>query len=318
MRRMTRLHSLAFIALAFTGLALASPAQAADVVFPVGSRVGLAPPPGTTLSRNFNGFEDGPNNVAVVLAALPPEAYAELERTTGADELAKRGLTLENHESQAAGKAFLVIARQEADGFKLHKWIYALSTPDLTALVTVQVPDAAEGAYPEIVIRTALASLMVRPAVPDEEQLSLLPFRVDELAGFRIGGVMAGRALMLTDTPGADPDSDVVPRFIVAIGPGGPEQTADRGRFARDLFATIPNLRDVHLTSAEPLRIGGQQGHQIMAEGKDNRTNNDITIVQWLRFGGIAYMHMIGVARSDAWTAAYARFRQVRDSIETR
>src|SRR5258708_4697728 len=116
---MTRLHTFAFIAL----LTLVAPAHALDIVFPPGSRVGIAPPPGTTPSRNFNGFEDAANNVAVVIAALPPEAYAELERTTSADELAKRGLTLENHESQAAGKAFLVIARQEADGFKLHKWI---------------------------------------------------------------------------------------------------------------------------------------------------------------------------------------------------
>src|SRR5262245_52683330 len=106
---MTRLYALAFIAL----VALAAPAQALDVVFPAGSRVGLAPPPGTTLSQNFNGFEDGPNKVAVILAALPPEAYAELERTTSADELSKRGLTLENRESQAAGKGFLVIARQQ-------------------------------------------------------------------------------------------------------------------------------------------------------------------------------------------------------------
>jgi hypothetical protein len=306
------------MALTVAALALTAPAQALDVVFPAGSRVGLAPPPGTTLSRTFNGFEDATNNVVVILAALPPEAYSELERTTSEDELSKRGLTLENRESQAAGKGFLVVARQEAQGFKLHKWIYALATPDLTALVTVQVPDGAEKTYPDIVIRTALASLIVRQTIPDEEQLALLPFRVGELAGFRIGGVMAGRALMLTDAPAAEPGPEVTPHFIVAIAAGGPEQAGDRGNFARDLFSTIPNLKDVRLTSAEPLRIGGQQGHQIMAEGKDSRTGNDITIVQWLRFGSSAYMHMIGVARSDGWVSAYARFRQVRDGIDTK
>src|SRR5262245_58918465 len=135
---MTGLRSLALIAL----LALASPAQALDIVFPVGSRVGIAPPPGTTQSRSFNGFEDVANKVAVVLASLPPEAYAELEKSTNAAALKQNGLTLEKRESQgvAAGKGFLVIARQEIDGLKLRKWIFAVAAADLTALVTVQVP----------------------------------------------------------------------------------------------------------------------------------------------------------------------------------
>jgi len=37
-----------------------------------------------------------------------------------------------------------------------------------------------------------------------------------------------------------------------------------------------------------------------------------------MRFGSSAYMHMIGVARSDGWVSAYARFRQVRDGIDTK
>ncbi len=316
MPAMTRRSLFALIAL----FALAAPAQALDIVFPAGSRVGLAPPPGTTPSQSFSGFEDAGNKVAVVIASLPPEAYAELERTTSADELKKRGLTLEQREDQgvAAGKGFLVIARQEADGIKLRKWIFAIAAPDLTALVTVQVPDDAAKAYPELVVRTALASLMVRATVPDEEQLALVPFRISELAGFRIGGVMAGRAIMLTDAPAADTGPDVAPHIIVAIAPGGPAQGGNRDDFARNVFAGIPNLRDWRINTSEPLRVGGQQGHQIMATGKDNRTGNAVTIVQWLRFGGGAYMHMIGVARTEAWTGAYARFRAVRDGIDTR
>src|SRR5215813_2383209 len=62
-------------------------------------------------------------------------------------------------------------------------------------------------------------------------------------------------------------------------------QTADRDAFARDVFATIPNLRDIHITTSEPLRIGGQQGHQILAEARDPTGTAAMTVVQWLRFG---------------------------------
>jgi hypothetical protein len=301
-------------------LALAAPARASDIVFPPGSRIGLAPPPGVTPSRNFVGFEDANNNVAVIIAALPPETFAELQRSTTADALKKQGLTFEKRETHtlAASKAFLVIARQQAEGLRLRKWIFALGAPDLTALVTVQVPDTADSAYPEAAIRAALTSVAVRPTVPVEEQLSLLPFKVGEFAQFRVGGVIAGRALMLTDGAPDTPSPTVDTHLVVAIAPGGPGQPADRDTFARTVFASIPNLNDVRFNSSEPLRIGGQPGHQIMARGKDSRTGSDVTIVQWLRFGGGAYMHLIGVARSDAWVPAYARFRQVRDGIELR
>jgi hypothetical protein len=43
-----------------------------------------------------------------------------------------------------------------------------------------------------------------------------------------------------------------------------------------------------------------------------------LTVVQWLRFGGSAYLQMIGITRADAWKDAYPRFRSVRDGIEAR
>jgi hypothetical protein len=302
----------------FVLLALASPAQAADVVFPPGSRIGLAPPPGMSPSHSFQGFEDAANSVAVVIAALPREAHWDLRRSTSAEELKKRGITFEKREEQKldAGEASLVIARQEVDKVKLRKWIFSVLAPDLIALVTVQVPDEAANLYPEAAIRTALSTVTLRATVPIEEHLGLLPFRVGELAKFRIGGVIPGRAIMLTDAATDEPGPDIDSHIVVAVAPGGPAQVADRDTFARDVFGSIPNLKDVHLNSAEPLRIGGQPGHQVMATAKDVRTGADVNVVQWLRFGNGAYLHMIAVARTSAWIPAYARFRQVRDGID--
>jgi hypothetical protein len=301
-------------------VALALPAHAADVVFPTGSRIGLVPPPGVTASKNFSGFEDASNSVAIMLAALPVEAFAGLEKSADAEALKRQGLTMEKRESLplAIGKAFLVIARQEVENLKLYKWIMVAATPELTALVTVQVPDAARSAYPDAAVRAALASLAVRAAVPIEEQLSLIPFKVGELAGFRIGGVIAGRAIMLTDAAAEATGPSNDPQIVVAVAPGGPAQAADRDNFARDAFRTIPNLKDVRIVSFEPLRIGGLPGHQIMAQAKENATGADVTVVQWLRFGTGGTMHLIAVARTDAWPQAYARFREVRDGIELR
>jgi type IV secretory pathway TrbD component len=185
----------------------------------------------------------------------------------------------------------------------------------------MQVPDAAKALYPDAAIRAALATLVIRSTVPIEEQLGLVPFKVDELAGFRVTGVLPGRAVMLSDAPadrGGPPEAATEPHIFVAIAPGGPAQNSERDNFARELLATFPNLKEIRVVSSEPLRMGGQQGHQILANAKDAAGAATLTVVQWLRFGGGAYMQMVGIARTDAWKDAYPRFRSVRDGIEPR
>ena len=301
----------------------ALPATAAELNYPPGSRIGLAPPPGLVLSKTFFGYEDPSNSVAMMLVALPPQAYADLDASVTAETLKRQGVTMESREALPlpSGKAFLVVGRQEVDNVKIRKWILVAASPTLTGFVTVQMPETATALYPDAAIRASLATLAFRAAVPVDEQLGLLPFKVGELSGFRIAGVIPGRAVMLSDAPAGapgSPDSTNEPHIFAAIAAGGPAQSADRDTFAREVFATLPNIREIRVTTSEPLRMAGQQGHQILANAKDASGTSPLTVVQWLRFGGGGYMQIVGIARADAWKDAYPRFRSVRDGIEAR
>jgi hypothetical protein len=301
-------------------LLLAAPALAADPVYPPGSRIGLVPPPGAMVSDRFFGFQDTDNDVAIVCTALPAEAFAEIERTATPETLERQGVVLDKAEplTLAAGKAFLVTGHQDIENMHFRKYLQVVATPDLTALITVQVPERAAASYPDEAIRTALASVAVRAAVPVGEQLSLLPFEVDELSSFKVAGILPGRAVMLSD--GAlDARGAAEPHIVIALVPGAPAQAGDRENFARDAFATIPNIRDVRITNSEPLRLGGQPGHQMMATAIDPVTGGEVVVVQWVRFGGGAFLHMVGVAPiGPGWAQAYPRFRAVRDGIAPR
>jgi hypothetical protein len=259
----------------------------------------------------------------MMLVALPPQAYADLDASVTAETLKRQGVTVETREALPlpSGKAFLVVGRQEVDNVKIRKWILVASSPTLTGFVTVQMPETATALYPDAAIRASLATLAFRAAVPVDEQLGLLPFKVSELSGFRIAGVIPGRAVMLSDAPAGapgSPDSTNEPHIFAAIAAGGPAQSADRDTFAREVFATLPNTREIRVTTSEPLRMAGQQGHQIIADAKDASGTSPLTVVQWLRFGGGGYMQIVGIARADAWKDAYPRFRSVRDGIEAR
>jgi len=300
---------------------LTGQAHADDTVFPPGSRIGLAPPPTLHASTSFPGFEDPDNHVALLLSTLPPEAYAAFEKLDGVEGLKKMGAILDKREilTLPFGKATLLITHQD----KQHTWMLVAATDSLTAMLTMRVPDAAKDIYPERAIRALFASLAVRAEVPVEEQLALLPFRLGETAGFKIGGVLPGRGVLLTDAAATASNASVTgglePHIIVSIMPGQPaEAAADRDDIARQIFRSIPGFAEVHITGSETIRLSGQQGHEIMATAKEPTSGADISVVQWLRFGGGAYLHIVAVAPTPAWPQAYARFRAVRDGIEVR
>ena len=297
-------------------LAVLSPAFGAEPVFPPGSRIGLEPPDDLKPSTRFPGFEDIDRKVAVTILELPASAYAELARAANATE--QRGLTDVKREefSLRGGTGLLVTGRAQINDVALHKWILlasAAADKDLTVLINVEVPEAARAVYSDAVIRQALASVTFRP-MPIQEQLGLLPFKLGQLAGFRVMQVLAQGGVILTEGPTDDLSKQ--PYVIVSIGQGSPEQADDRARFARDLLSSAP-LRDLSVQSADTMRIGGLPGNEIRAQAK-GLNDEPILVAQWLRFSGGNFLRVIGIGRKDDWDALFTRFRALRDGIEFR
>jgi len=296
-------------------------AAAADAVFPPGSRLGLVPLTGMVPSRTFQGFEEPGTNAAIVLTVLPANAYEQLAKSMVPEAMKKEGIEVERREDLAlpAGKAFILIGRQTIEKTRYRKWLLIAAADDLTALVNVQVPEQASN-YSEDGVRAAFATLAVRPHIPEAEQLSLVPFKIEEMAGFHVEDVLPGRAIVLVDpaSKSADGAGDTAKaRLFISALPGGPEETADRENFARVTFSQIAGIKDVHLQDSGPLRIASQPGYQTLAKAKDAGTGTDVMVVQWLRFGFGGFLRMVGIARADAWPEMFGRLRAVRDGIAT-
>ena len=316
-RKLNSVRAAFVLAAALACLVLPPAARAADPIFPIASRVGLVPPAGMVVSKSFLGFEDVAKDSAMLIAAQPPAAFPEIEKSLATDELKKSGITVDRREEMKFdfGKGTLVVGKQTADKTHYRKWLLNVQTNDLTALVNVQVPEQ-ETAYPDETIHAALATLAVRAIIPEAEKLSLVPFTFGDLAGFHVENVLPGRAVMLIDTPDGVPTSNFDPRMFVAAFDGGPAEKDDQAQFARMTFGQIVGIKDVQITMSEPLRIGGQSGFQTTAQAKDMKTGDDIMVAQWLRFGTGGFMQMIGMAKADVWTTALTRLRAVRDGIQ--
>jgi hypothetical protein len=297
-------------------------AFAADAIFPTGSRLGLVPPPGMLASRTFPGFQDPATNATILLTALPAAAYDQLAKSMVPEAMKKQGIEVDRREpiELAVGKGFVLNGREASDKEHFRKWLLITAAGDLTALVNFQVPEQ-DTTYSEQTVRAMFATLTVRARVPEAEQLTLVPFKIGQLAGFHVEDVVPGRAIVLVDVPADqvadDPNAAAKARMFIAALPGGPEDVGDRDNFARAAFGQIVGIKDVHVQTAEPLRIANQPGYQTLAKAKDGGTGADVMVVQWLRFGSGGFLRMIGIARLDAWPEMFGRLRSVRDSVAT-
>jgi hypothetical protein len=54
----------------------------------------------------------------------------------------------------------------------------------------------------------------------------------------------------------------------------------------------------------------------MLVGAKDTKTEADLTLVQWLRFGSGGTLRLLGAARKDQWDSIFPRLRAVRDGIE--
>ena len=310
MTEFRRIFSLALVAFAMVPFA-----ALAEPVFPPGSRVGLEPPPGMVLSKRFAGFEDAEHKAAILVLDLPGAAYVEAEQSlfakpqTDVKGLARRTFPFNG------GIALLATGMASEHDKQLHKWFFLATTvagpvPDLTAFITVEVPESARDVYSDAVIEKTLKSVTFRKP-PVDEQLALLPFALKDLAGFHVRQVALPATVILADKDEGVPFSQSF--VVVTVAPGGPANAADRGRFAQDLMSSAP-VRELAITSGETMRVNGMPGNEVRATAK-NVENQPVRIVQWLRFGSGGFMRIVAVSPKEEWDAMFPRFRALRDGI---
>jgi hypothetical protein len=288
----------------------------AEPAFPPGSRIGLVPPPGMVASQNFQGFEDADRKALLVILEFSAQTFGKVAesfapeqmRAAGMEEIAREPIKL------AAGEATLVIARRSENGVPTLKWALLLSTADMGAMAIASFPESARTAYPDDAMRAAFASVVVRAKLTPDEMLAILPYRLDDLAGFHLLRTTPDGTAVMTLGPNDTTLPAEQPYFVVARRNIEPPGADERENFARRMLATFLNRPNIEIVNAEPIRIGGVPGYQIVALGHDDPTDTDLAIVQWIRFGE-GVMQMFGIARRDQWTEVLPRMRAVRDGF---
>jgi hypothetical protein len=274
------------------------------------------PPPGMTVGTTFQGFEDRAQRVSLLVNEVSAQTYDRLAedftpetiRRVGMEEVSRETLRL------AFGDGLLVVTRLGEKETALRKWALLARTDDLTVTVIGIVPEAAMDAYPDSAMRAAFASVVVRPKLSPEELLAVLPYRLDDLGGFRLLRANPDGTAVMTLGPKDSSLPAEQPYFMITPRAVGPPPAAERERFAQRMLAGFLNRPNTRVVNSESLRIAGAPGHQIVALATDQQTGDELALVQWVRFGP-GVVQMFGMARRDQWETVLSRMRAVRDGF---
>lgn len=297
--------------------AIVAPAHAADRVFPPGARVGLAPVEGLEPAKNFPGFSAEDDAVRVVITELPAEAFGEVEAAVKAERPGPVGVKPQSFQTEA-GPAFFTSETGQDGATVVRRYSMILRGDQFSGYVAMQVP-ADSKTFSDEVVRKLFASAELRKDVPVQEQLGLLPFKLNDIADFKHVRTLApGAVILLADDDGSG-GIDTSPFMVVGLVASVPAQPDDRGRFAQQMAGTIPGLREARITMSEPMRIDGAPGYETRINAVSGKNNTPVTVVQWLRFGGTSTaLRIVGSSSQEEWPKAFPRFRAVRDGISPR
>jgi hypothetical protein len=294
---------------------LSSAVAADDVVFPPGARVGMKPLVGLNRAKTFTGFETEDQGVKVLVTDLPAAAYGEVANAFKANPGGTGGVKPETIETGAGLAYYTVESGRDASG-NVRRYSMILPGPTFSGYVAVQVPENAAKIYTDDAIRQMFATAVIREQVPVDEQLGLMPFKINALSDFKNVRTLApGAALILADGD-EKTGFEAAPFMIIGIIGSTAATPDDRGRFAQQIATTIPGVRDGRITMSEPIRIDGQPGYETRIDAVSGKDNTPVTIVQWLRFGAQSSLRIIGSSPRDTWSKAFPRFRAVRDGLQ--
>ena len=196
--------ALAFLVMApllaaISVLTVAGSALAADPVFPPGARIGMTPLVGLVPAKAFTGLETEDRSVKVLIAELPTAAYGEVMNTFKTNPAIAAGAKPESLETSAGTAYYTAETAKNAAGVIRH-YSMILSGGTFSGYVDVQVPENATRIYSDDAVRQMLASAVIRKEVPIDEQLALMPFKVDSLGDFKhVRALGATGALLLAD-----------------------------------------------------------------------------------------------------------------------
>lgn len=280
------------------------------------SEVGIAipQPRGFEKAESFYGFQQPSTGASVMVLAIPG-SFVEIIQGFTKTALAERGMILHSKASiQVKGQSgILVHLSQQAYGQEFLKWAVLFGDTSRTTMVMATSPKSHASELSDSLQN------VIRSIVPAKTaaQSDPLPFHIEGAPGLSlVEGVATGNIALFTRNgtlPAATPND---PMFIVALSIGD-VLVGNRKKYAQRRLFDMAQTDVESVQSTTPVTIDGLSGYELIATGKDQKSQTPLMLYQVMLFpneGG--YILMTGLVGQDQAKSYLPQFKAMAETFQ--
>lgn len=304
-----RFSALVLIPLLVTPLKLKAqvlPEESSLVPFPeVG--VSIPQPSGFEKAESFYGFQQSSTGASVMVLAMPGP-FEEVMKGFTKTALAERGMTLHSKEPiRVNGQSGLQVHfSQQAYGQEFLKWAVFFGDPKRTTMVVATSPQVHASKLRHL-LKNVIRSVSPTKTVAKADSL---PFQIEAARGLSlVEGIATGNTALFTKNGTVPNKSPEEPLFIVALSIGE-VWVGNRKEYAQRRLLDMAETDVESVQSITPVTIDGLEGYELMATGKDQKTQTPLSLYQIMLFpdeGG--YILMTGVVGQEQAKSYLPQFK---------
>lgn len=278
-------QALALALISALGFHPAIRAEDTNKVAPVVSfaDVGIAipQPQGFEKAESFYGFQQVSTGSSVVLLAISGP-YLEVIAGFDKDTLAAKGISLRSKQKVRVNDqpALLINLSQKAYGQEFLKWVLIFGSKQRTKMVMATFPKSHVQELSEPLQKILLS---VSPAKTASSSVQL-PFAIQPEQGLALAkGFATGNTALFTKDGNIPATAPEDPIFVVALSYGDVLVGNQQGFAKRRLFNTA-QIDVEAIQSITPIVIDDTSGFEMIAVGKDRKTQTPLKVYQVMLF----------------------------------
>lgn len=249
--------------------------------------VAIIQPPGFEKADSFFGFQQ-PSTGASVLVLRLPGPFEAVTKGFTKTALAERGLTLHSKDAiQIEGRSGLQVhISQQAFGQEFLKWAVLFGDMEQTTMIIASLPQSHAAELSESLQRV-IQSVSTTQIVA---HTTSLPFQIEVAPSLSlVEGLANGNTFLFTQTGTVPTQNPEEPLFVVAFSLAdvrviGNQKELARKEFAQQRLFNMSQTEVDSLQSSIPITIDGLDGYELIATGKDKKTQTPLSLYQVMLF----------------------------------
>lgn len=288
---------LFLILLIFNGCSYAQESPKQSSAFVTGTRVRLTPPADFKPANQFPGYQLESYGSSIMVTEIPGPFAETTAGFSNPSELKKRNMSiLDKQEVKLDGQNGLLFkVEQTAYETDFLKWLLVLGDDKETVMITATFPKKYEAELSEKMRASVLTSVWDRKKTVTP--LEGLNFTIEEKGELKLSKRFSNM-LMFTKN-GIFPSKDVDdPLFIVGQSIS---KTAipNNEEYAKARVLQISQIKDVKIEQSNKIIIDNLSGYEIIANGKDNKSEKPVAVYQVMLFEEQSYYLIQGLVGNN-------------------